>query len=160
MKRPVRSKKAKSQRNSGRSSKGSGSVHSLHEHRPHLGLEATIERAVPHEWTLAFYDPRLPAVLSTPSMIGMMEIAASESVLNDLPPGAITVGTRIEVDHLKAVPEGTMVRATARLAEHKGRFMVFDVEAVAGEHLIGRGRVYRAIVEPEKFHAKAHARAT
>ena len=99
-----------------------------------------------------------PAVLSTPAMIGMMEIAAAQAVQAELPAGAITVGTRIEVDHLKAVPEGTSVRATARRVEHKGRFMIFEVEAIAGEHVIGRGRVYRAIVEPAKFHAKAHTR--
>jgi predicted thioesterase len=94
------------------------------EHRPRLGLEAAIEKIVPREWTLAHFNPQLPAVLSTPAMIGMMEIAAAQAVQAELPPGAITVGTRIEVDHLKAVPEGTFVRATARLVEHKGRFMV------------------------------------
>jgi len=126
--------------------------------RPHIGLEAAIEKIVPREWTLAHFNSQLPAVLSTPAMIGMMEIAAAQAVQADLPAGAITVGTRIEVDHLKGVPEGTSVRATARLVEHKGRFMIFEVEASAGEHVIGRGRVYRAIVEPAKFHAKAHTR--
>ena len=95
------------------------------EHRPRLGLEAAIEKIVPREWTLAHFNPQLPAVLSTPAMIGMMEIAAAQAVQAELPPGAITVGTRIEVDHLKAVPEGTSVRATARLVEHKGRFHDF-----------------------------------
>jgi fluoroacetyl-CoA thioesterase len=128
------------------------------EQRPRIGLEAAIEKIVPREWTLAHFNPQLPAVLSTPAMIGMMEIAAAQAVQAELPAGAITVGTRIEVDHLKAVPEGTSVRATARLVEYKGRFMIFEVEASAGEQVIGRGRVYRAIVEPAKFHAQAHAR--
>ena len=128
------------------------------EQRPRIGLEAALEKIVPREWTLAHFNPELPAVLSTPAMIGMMEIAAAQAVQAELPIGAITVGTRIEVDHLRAVPEGTSVRATARLVEHKGRFMIFEVEASAGEHVIGRGRVHRAIVEPSKFHAKAHTR--
>jgi fluoroacetyl-CoA thioesterase len=128
------------------------------EQRPRIGLEAAIEKIVPREWTLAHFNPELPALLSTPAMIGMMEIAAAQAVQGELPVGAITVGTRIEVDHLKAVPEGTSVRATARLVEHKGRFMIFEVEASAGEHVIGRGSVYRAIVEPSKLHAKAHTR--
>ena len=128
------------------------------EHRPRIGLESAIEKIIPREWTLAHFNPDLPAVLSTPAMIGMMEIAAAQAVQADLPAGSITVGTRIEVDHLKVVPEGTSVRATARLVDYKGRFMIFEVEASAGEHVIGRGRVYRAIVEPSKCHAKAHAR--
>jgi fluoroacetyl-CoA thioesterase len=140
------------------SAKGTASPAATPQQHPRLGLEAAIEKVIPREWTLAHFDPQLPAVLSTPAMIGMMEIAAAQAVQADLPEGAITVGTRIEVDHLKAVPEGTSVRATARLVEHKGRFMIFEVEARAGKHLIGRGRVYRAVVEPAKFHARAHAR--
>jgi fluoroacetyl-CoA thioesterase len=127
--------------------------------RPRIGLESTVEKVIPHEWTLAAFDLRLPAVLSTPAMIGMMEVAASQAVQPELPPGAITVGTRIEVDHLKAVPGGTTVRATARLVKHEGRFLVFDVEARAGEFVLGRGRVFRAIVEPKKFTAQATERS-
>jgi fluoroacetyl-CoA thioesterase len=151
-------RKSKSREKVGHSAKSADSSRPTQEQRPRIGLEAAIEKIIPREWTLAHYDPRLPPVLSTPAMIGMMEIAAAQSVQGELPEGAITVGTRIEVDHLKAVPEGTLVRATARLAQNKGRFMIFEVEAKAGEHLIGRGRVYRAIVEHAKFHAQAHAR--
>jgi fluoroacetyl-CoA thioesterase len=124
------------------------------------GLEGSIERVVLQEWTIASLDPRLPAVLSTPHMIGLMEIAAAQAILAELPPGAISVGTRIEVDHLKAVPVGSTVRASARLVEHDGRFLVFDVEASCGVHVIGRGRVFRAVVEPRKFQANAHSRTS
>jgi predicted thioesterase len=126
---------------------------------PRVGLEATVEKVIPREWTLAAFDSRLPAVLSTPAMIGMMEVAAAQSVQAELPTGAITVGTRIEVDHLKAVPVGATVRATARLVEHEGRFLVFEVEARSGDLVLGRGRVFRAIVEHENFNAKAHSQA-
>jgi predicted thioesterase len=156
--RPGKSKKSKSPKVSVRSTESAGPAQAKPEQRPRLGLEAAIDKIIPREWTLAHYDPRLPGVLSTPAMIGMMEVAAAQAVQAELPPGAITVGTRIEVDHLKAVPEGTSVRATARLVEHKGRFMIFEVEASAGEHLIGHGRVYRAVVEPAKFQARAHLR--
>lgn len=125
---------------------------------PKPGLTAIVEKTVPFEWTIAAYDPRLPAVLSTPAMIGMMEVAAAQAVLPELPPGAITVGTRIEVDHLKAVPAGAQVRATARLSGNDGRFLVFEVEARSGEQVIGRGRVYRAVVEATSFRTKAAER--
>lgn len=91
-------------------------------------------------------------------MIGLMEYATVQAVLPELPPGTITVGTRIEVDHLKAVPPGATVHASARFVKYKGRFLVFDVEARSGEHVIGRGRVYRAIVNPEQHGAKAQER--
>ncbi len=97
-------------------------------------------------------------VLSTPAMIGLMEVAAAQAVQDSLPPGAITVGTRIEVDHLKAVPAGAHVRASARLAKISGRFLVFEVDARSGSQVIGRGRVFRAVVEHGDFAAKAAAR--
>ncbi len=141
-----------------RKKSAAAAVSATQELKPRIGLEGAIERVVPHGWTIAAWDPGLPAVLSTPAMIGMMEIAAAESVKSDLPPGAITVGTRIEVDHLKAVPEGATVRATSRLVKHQGRFLVFEVEARSGENILGRGRVFRAIVEPQEFGAQADSR--
>ncbi|MGA8103888.1 MAG: hotdog domain-containing protein [Candidatus Acidiferrales bacterium] len=123
-----------------------------------LGLAAEVQQTVPHQWTIAAYDPALPAVLSTPAMIGLMEIAAAKAVALELPPHAITVGTRIEVDHLKPVPAGAIVRASARLVKHEGRFLVFEVEAHSGDHVIGRGRVFRAIVESIQFSTKANER--
>jgi fluoroacetyl-CoA thioesterase len=125
---------------------------------PRLGLEATTERVVKHEWTIQMIDSRLPAVFSTPSMIGLMEHATVLAIQSEMPEGAITVGTRIEVDHLKAVGPGAMVVASARLVKYQGRFLVFDVEATSGEHLIGRGRVFRAIVHPKEHGDKARAR--
>jgi fluoroacetyl-CoA thioesterase len=115
------------------------------------GLEAQYERVVPLEWTIAHYDLALPAVFSTPAMIGMMEMAAAQAVLPALPPGTLTVGTRIEVDHLKAALSGATVVAKARLVEVNGRFLTFEVEARRGDDLIGRGRVFRAIVEHARF---------
>jgi len=119
------------------------------------GLTGKVEKVVPREWTIAAYDPRLPAVFSTPAMIGMMEVAAAQAVQSALEPGAITVGTRIEVDHLKVVPAGAKVTATARLAGNDGRFLEFEVEAKSGEVVIGRGKVFRAVVDFARFQEKA-----
>ena len=119
------------------------------------GLEGKVEKVVPREWTIAAYDPRLPAVFSTPAMIGMMEVAAAQAVQSALPAGAMSVGTRIEVDHLKAVPTGAKVTATAQLVGIDGRFLTFEVEAKAGEDVIGKGRVFRVVVDYERFQEKA-----
>jgi len=128
------------------------------EFRPPLGLEATIQRVVLPEHTIQHVNPNLPPVFSTPSMIGLMEHATVQAVLPTLPPGFITVGTRIEVDHLKAVPNGATVHAHAKLVGYKGRFLIFDVDARSGEHVIGRGRVFRAVVDPQTHKTRAQAR--
>ena len=93
-------------------------------------------------------------------MIQMMEQATVIAVQHDLPPGTISVGTRIEVDHLKAVPEGATVYAHAKLVGYQGRFLIFDVEARSGEHVIGKGKVFRAIVQPGSHGEKAKARVS
>ena len=127
-------KKAKSQRGKRRAAGATkGRKHTSgapsHYDGLRLGLEATIERVVRPEHTLRTIDPNLPAVFSTPSMIGLMEHAAVVAVRSELPPGTISVGTRIEVDHLKAVGPGATVQAWARFVKYHGRFLVFDVEA-------------------------------
>lgn len=128
------------------------------QHMPRIGVEAAVERVVTIEWTIQHIHPDLPPVFSTPAMIGLMEYATVQAVVPELPPGVITVGTRIEVDHLKAVAPGAPVRAWAKLTGYQGRFLVFDVEARSGEHVIGRGRVFRAIVDPEQHKHRAQAR--
>jgi len=120
-----------------------------------LGLEGSCERVVVQEWTLANFNPEWPAIFSTPAMIGMMEMASSRAVSDALPPGSITVGVRIEVDHLKAVPVGSTVVAVSRLAEINGRRLIFEAEARSGADVIGRGRIFHAIVEYSRFHAIA-----
>ncbi len=155
--KPRKAKRAKKQPPKAAASKpavGAG----LPEQRPRIGLEATTERIVQHEHTIQALSPQLPAVFSTPMMIGLMEHATVKAITPELPPGAISVGTRIEVDHLKAVGPGATVVAWAKFIEYRGRFLVFDVEARSGEHVIGRGRVFRAIVHPEEHGAKAKAR--
>jgi len=128
--------------------------------QPRIGSEYTVEAVVPHDWTIQAIDNRLPPVLSTPRMIQLMEHASTRAVLDQLPPGAISVGTRIEVDHLKAVPDGATVRAHAKLVGYQGRFLVFDVEAKSGDVVIGCGKVFRAIVESGRHGEKARARVS
>ena len=115
------------------------------------GLEGSVERVVTSEFTLNRIDPRMPAVFSTPAMIGMMELASSEATRPALPEGYIQVGVRIEVDHLKAVPAGATVIAVSKLVEVDGRRLIFEVEARSGPHVIGRGRVFHTIVDHSRF---------
>ena len=126
-----------------------------HPDKIKLGLEGYCERIVSEERTLAYFDPAWPAVFSTPAMIGMMEVASSLAVRPALPPGSITVGVRIEVDHIKAVPLGATVNAVSRLVEIDGRRLIFEAEARSGNEVIGRGRIFHRIVEHEQFAANA-----
>jgi fluoroacetyl-CoA thioesterase len=150
--------RAKKQPAPKRASSSSSRPAALPEQRPRIGLEATVERVVELQHTIRAVSPELPAVFSTPMMIALMEHATVKAITPELPPGAISVGTRIEVDHLKAVGTGANVVAWAKFTEYRGRFLVFEVEARSGEHVIGRGKVFRAIVRPREHGEKAAAR--
>lgn len=117
------------------------------------GLKKTLVRAVEFRRTIAHYDRRLPAVLSTPSMIGQMEVTAALLLQPFLPRGAISVGTHINIAHRAAARVGERLRTTAvferrRNEPGKRPRYVFAVEARVGKRLVGNGWVERAVVEP------------
>ncbi len=97
-------------------------------------------------------------VLSTPSMIGLMEGAAATAVAPLLPDGSVSVGVRVDVRHLAATPLGMAVRARAELIEIDGRRLTFRVEAFDAHEKIGEGVHERAIVEPARLLARVNAK--
>ena len=94
------------------------------------------------------------AVLSTPSMILMMENTAMLAAQEFLPDGWITVGTRVDVSHLRASKRGAKIKVIAKLKEVEGKHLTFEVSAFDGENIIGEGIHERHIVNKEKFLAK------
>ena len=118
------------------------------------GVKKVVVRPVEFHRTIAHYDARLPAVVSTPSMIGQMEVAAAKLLLPFLPKGAISVGTHINVSHVAPATVGEKLRVTAEFdriyhPRNGGRpRYVFSVEARVGRRLVGAGAVERAVVVP------------
>lgn len=118
------------------------------------GVRKVVVRPVEFRRTIANYDPRLPAVVSTPSMIGQMEVAAALLLHPFLPKGAISVGTHINVSHVGPATVGEKLRVEAEFdriyhPKNGGRpRYVFNVEARVGRRLIGTGTVERAVVVP------------
>jgi len=85
-------------------------------------------------------------VLSTPSMIGLMERAGIEAVEAHLPEGHTTVGFEVNVKHFGATPKGKKVTVSAELLEIDGRKLRFKVEAHDEDKKVGEGTHRRAIV--------------
>jgi len=86
------------------------------------------------------------SVLSTPSMIRLMEHAARKAVEPYLEEGEETVGAELSVRHLAATPLGQMVRAVARLTAIEGRALTFELEAFSETQKIGEGTHKRVAV--------------
>lgn len=93
-------------------------------------------------------------VLSTPSMIAMMENVAESLVADKLPEGMISVGTRVCVRHKAPAWLGDEVIVRARVREVSGRKLVFDVECLRGGTVLGEGEHERYVVERARFSKK------
>ena len=97
-------------------------------------------------------------VLATPRLIAWLEAATVDAAV-DLPDGATTVGTRVDVEHLVASPVGAAVTVEAAITVRDARSLTFDVAAYHdvgnGDVLIARGQVVRAVVDSERFVARS-----
>lgn len=90
-------------------------------------------------------------VYATPSMICHMELASFKLAEQY---GHQTVGTKVEISHLRACKVGTEVKVTAELTEMEGRRLEYIVKVEDAKGLIGEGRHQRFIIDPERFMAK------
>ena len=93
-------------------------------------------------------------VFATPAMVALMENAAMNAVVGELPEGVTTVGAMMNTTHVKPSAMGDTVSATAVLKEVEGRKLTFEVHAKDSKGVIGEGRHVRYIVDREKFMSK------
>lgn len=90
-------------------------------------------------------------VYATPAMICLMEKTAYEYAAQN---GLQTVGTKVEISHLRACKAGTELTSTAELVEMEGRRMVFKVSVSDCKGNIGEGMHERFAIDPERFMSK------
>lgn len=96
--------------------------------------------------------PHLPAkVLSTPSMIGMIEGTCLMAVQPHLEEGQVTVGTHVCVSHEGAAASGQEIVVTCRLSEIQKRRLTFETEVTVDGRRISKGTHQRAIIDPTRF---------
>ena len=116
-----------------------------------IGTRAEQKLLVTSETAITFLGAEVPRVLSTPHMIGRMELTCRDAVKPLLDAGYDTVGTHVDVYHLAAAPIGAVVTFTAEVAAVDGRRLQFRVEAWDEKEKIGEGTHERAIVNVAKF---------
>ena len=119
------------------------------------GLTHTCTRIVEEHHLAAHVGSGDLRVLSTPSMIALMEEAAMHCVAPHIEDSQTTVGGHIAVSHLKPTTHGRAITATATLIKIEGRKLQFSISASDEEGLIGEGEHTRFIVDREKFMARA-----
>lgn len=123
------------------------------------GLTARVELTVTDADTAQAVGSGDVPVLGTPRVLALAEAATVAATATRMPPGATTVGTRVELTHRAATPVGRTVVAQARLAEVDGRRLAFEVTVTDGDETVADGRVERALVDRQRFVERA-ARAS
>jgi fluoroacetyl-CoA thioesterase len=123
-----------------------------------VGAKGKFEQLVEPRHLASELDSSLAAVLSTPTMIAMMEQAAIEAIKPFLDAGESSVGMSIEVTHTAATPPGHRARAEAELTKVEGRRLEFSVRAFDDVEQIGSGSHRRAVVDAAKFNDRLKAK--
>jgi predicted thioesterase len=105
---------------------------------------------LPQDLASAYGNPGMD-VMSSMTLMTLLEQAAIAALAPALAPGQMTVGARMEMDHLAPTPEGFTVTAVAELREVAGRKLVFDLTASDGLDTVARAIHVRFVVERERF---------
>lgn len=100
----------------------------------------------------------MPAILSTPRLVGFLERAAREALTPFLDEGESSVGLHVNVDHLAATPLGETVTCTARVVNLEGRTISFQVEARDNHEVIARCFHRRRVIPIDRFARRVAAK--
>jgi fluoroacetyl-CoA thioesterase len=115
------------------------------------GIRGETQLVVDKKDTASEYGSGLLEVFATPAMIALMEKTASESVQPHLPAGFATVGTMVNVRHIKATALNRKVWAVSELMQAEGKKLTFNVEAFDEQGKIGFGTHIRYVIDVNEF---------
>lgn len=119
------------------------------------GLTATVRLVVTDADTAYALGSGTVHVLGTPRVVALAEEATVAAVADHLGEGETTVGSSVQLDHLAPTAPGNAVEAEASLAKVEGRRLVFVVRVSDDRGLVAAGKITRAVVNTERFLAKA-----
>ena len=116
-----------------------------------IGTRGSYAKTVAPADLASHLDASLAAVMSTPTMVAMMELAALDAVRPFLDAGESSVGMSIEVNHSAATPPGHRARTEAEVTKVEGRRLEFSVLAFDEVEQVGSGTHRRAVIDAAKF---------
>jgi predicted thioesterase len=90
-------------------------------------------------------------VVATPALIGFLEDVSHRAIQDCYDEGEVSVGTKVDVEHLAAAPLGQPIDTTAEVIGLQGRRVDLKVEARQDGRLIMQGRHQRAVVDLARF---------
>ena len=116
-----------------------------------VGARATWQVRVEPDMTADRWGNTGVFVLATPHLVGLFEGTAVRALHPHLEVGQSSVGTHVDIRHLKATPVGDTVTLTAEVTSVDGRRVTFNVTAEDSSGLAGEGTHERVLVDLERF---------
>ena len=123
-----------------------------------MGFEFTytvpVEKTVPHLFPEFPEGGRMPEVLATGFLVGLLEFACIKFINPHIDwPRQQTVGIQVNLSHTAATPPGFRVTVKGRLEKVDGRKLTFVLDASDGVDSICQATHERFIIDADKFNA-------
>lgn len=115
------------------------------------GIKGEQELTVTENDTALKYGSGMVNVFATPAMIALMEVTALRSIESYLPDYVTSVGTEVNMKHLRASAIGRTLRCESTIIEVNGRKITFELTVWDDSILVGHGVHIRHLVDKEKF---------
>ena len=127
--------------------------------RPKVGEVG--EQAIPTDLQHAveFHGQGMPAVVSTPHLVGFLERTARQTIAPHLDDDERSVGIEIDLRHLAPTPVGQTIYCRAQVISVDDRKITFQIEARDQHEVIVRGVHKRAIIRTESFTRRVRAKS-
>ena len=119
-----------------------------------VGMKLEVEKLVTDNDTASKAASGAVEVLATPFMIAWMEEVSLHLAQKGLENGLTTVGTEVNIKHLKGTLVGKTLKIISVLKEIDRKKLVFDIEALEDGVVVGTGTHTRFIIDPVKFYEK------
>jgi predicted thioesterase len=127
---------------------------------PKIGTAGELKFVVEQKHVIDFATDGMPAVLSTPILIGLLEKTARQTLVSFLEADERTVGIEVEIRHLAATPLRQQVTCTARVISVDGKQIGFQIEARDEHELIAKGLHKRAVIRIGSFASRVQRKVT
>ena len=118
---------------------------------PQIGSMGELEFVVEQKHCIDFATDGMPAVLSTPNLVGLLERAARQAIAPFLEADERSVGIELDLRHLAPTPPGQRVACTARVIHTEEKQVTFQIEARDAHEVIARGVHKRAVIRVDSF---------
>jgi predicted thioesterase len=125
---------------------------------PKIGTVGELQFVVEQKHCIDFATDGMPAVLSTPNLVGLLERTARQTIVPFLEADERSVGIEIELRHFAPTPLGGRVNVNVRVIHVEGRQVTFQVEAHDEHELILRGVHKRAVIRTGSFSKRVQAK--